>query len=270
MADTGREAAGTVSGLHRLDNEVAVVTGAGKGIGRAVAQLFAREGASVLVVDVDPEAGQQVEQDIIAAGGQALFFRADVRSRDDTEDMARAAAQTFGQINVLVANAGIYPETPLEEMDEEQWDRVLDTNLKGVFLSVRACLPYLKEQAHARILVTSSITGPRTGIAGLAHYGASKAGLNGFIRAAAIELARYGITVNGIEPGNVFTEGLDDQLSAEDIAAQAEAIPLGRLADPMDVAYPMLFLASEEAAYITGQTLVVDGGQTLPESRVAL
>lgn len=224
----------------------------------------------MLVADLDAEAGQQVEGEIIEGGGRALFFRADVRSPDDTEDMARAAVQTFGQIDVLVANAGIFPETRLEEMGEEEWDRVLDINLKGAFLSVRACLPYLKEQDNARVLITSSITGNRTGISGLAHYAASKAGLNGFIRTAAMELARYGITVNGIEPGNVLTEGMEDQLGDEYIEAQAQAIPLGRMADPMEIAYPMLFLATEEASYITGQTIVVDGGQTLPESRAAL
>lgn len=256
--------------MSRLNNKVAIVTGAGKGIGRAIAHLFAREGASILVADVDTKAGQKVEKEIVEAGGKALFFMADVSSPSGTEDMALAAVQAFGQLDVLVANAGIFPETKLEEMGEEEWDHVLDINLKGVFLSVKACLPHLKEQEGARILITSSITGNRTGISGLAHYAASKGGINGFIKTAAMELAQYGITVNGVEPGNILTEGMEEQLGPDYIQAQTEAIPLGRMGDPMDIAYAMLFLASEEAAYITGQTIVVDGGQILPESKFAL
>jgi 3-oxoacyl-[acyl-carrier protein] reductase len=186
------------------------------------------------------------------------------------EGMARYAIENFGQLDILCANAGIFPETPLDEMTEADWDRVLDINLKGVFLSVKACLPHLKTRPSARILITSSITGNRTGISGLAHYAASKAGINGFIRTAAMELAQHNITVNGVEPGNVLTEGMESQLGQDYIDAQTEAIPLGRMADPEDIAHAMLFLASEEADYVTGQTIVVDGGQTLPESKFAL
>ncbi|MGC9523195.1 MAG: SDR family oxidoreductase, partial [Anaerolineae bacterium] len=158
----------------------------------------------------------------------------------------------------------------LDEMTEADWDRVLDINLKGVFLAVKACLPHMKDRSNARVLVTSSITGNRTGISGLTHYAASKAGINGFIRTAAIELAEHGITVNGVEPGNVLTEGMASQLGQDYIDAQTAAIPLGRMAKPEDIAHAMLFLASEEASYITGQTIVVDGGQILPESLAAL
>lgn len=256
--------------MKRLDQKVAIVTGAARGIGRAIARTFAQEGAAVLIADVDRNAGEQVEEEIRKAGGSALFFKVDVRDQDGTEEMALAALQAFGQIDILCANAGIFPETPLEGMAEEDWDRVLDINLKGMFLSVKACLPYLKERDSGRIVVTSSITGNRTGISGLSHYAASKAGMNGFIRAAAMELAKYNITINGVEPGNILTEGMDQQLGQDYIAAQAEAIPLGRMGEPEEIAYAMLFLASDEAAYITGQTIVVDGGQILPESKFAL
>jgi 3-oxoacyl-[acyl-carrier protein] reductase len=256
--------------MNRLNQKVAIVTGAGKGIGRAIARTFAREGAAVLIADIDTEAGEQVEEEILEAGGDAMFFRVDVRDRHATEEMALAAVQTFGQIDILCANAGIFPEVPLEEMSEEDWDRVLDINLKGLFLSVKGCLPYLKERESGRIVVASSITGNRTGISGLSHYAASKAGMNGFIKAAAMELAKYNITVNGVEPGNILTEGMDEQLGQDYIEAQEEAIPLGRMGEPEEIAYAMLFLASEEAAYITGQTIVVDGGQILPESKFAL
>lgn len=256
--------------MNRLDSKIAIVTGGALGIGRAIAQVFAREGAMVLVVDVDQDAGNQIVTEIAEAGGRARFFHGDVSQSVDMEGMARYAIENFGQIDILCANAGIFPETPLDEMSEADWDRVLDINLKGVFLSVKACLPHLKTRPSARILITSSITGNRTGISGLTHYAASKAGINGFIRTAAMELAPHNITVNGVEPGNVLTEGMESQLGQDYIEAQTEAIPLGRMADPEDIADAMLFLASDEADYVTGQTLVVDGGQTLPESKFAL
>ncbi|MGC9468020.1 MAG: SDR family oxidoreductase [Anaerolineae bacterium] len=256
--------------MNRLADKVAIVTGGGLGIGRAIAKIFAAEGATVLVSDIDQDAGTQTANEIIGAGGAASFFHGDVSQRVDMEEMARYAIESFGQIDILVANAGIFPETPLDEMEEADWDRVLDINLKGVFLTVKACLPFLKERPAGRILITSSITGNRTGISGLTHYAASKAGINGFIRTAAMELAKHTITVNGVEPGNVLTEGMESQLGADYIAAQEEAIPLGRMADPEDIAYAMLFLATDEASYITGQTIIVDGGQTLPESKFAL
>lgn len=256
--------------MNRLADKVAIVTGGGLGIGRAIAKVFAAEGATVLVTDIDRNAGTQTANEIIEAGGRASYFQGDVSQRVDMDDMARYAIENFGQIDILVANAGIFPETPLDEMEEADWDRVLDINLKGVFLTVKACLPFLKERHEGRILITSSITGNRTGISGLAHYAASKAGINGFIRTAAMELAKHAITVNGVEPGNVLTEGMESQLGEDYIEAQTEAIPLGRMADPEDIAYAMLFLATDEASYITGQTIVVDGGQTLPESKFAL
>jgi 3-oxoacyl-[acyl-carrier protein] reductase len=185
-------------------------------------------------------------------------------------EAAQMAVARYGRLDILCANAGIFPEVTLEEMTEADWDRVLDINLKGVFLSVKACLPALQEQEGGRIVITSSITGNRTGISGLAHYAASKGGINGFIKTAAMELAPYHITVNGVEPGNILTEGMEAQLGADYIEAQEEAIPLGRMGDPQDIAHAMLFLASDEARYITGQTIIVDGGQILPESKFAL
>ncbi len=256
--------------MSRLRDKVAVITGAGMGIGRAIAEIFGAEGAKIVVVDLDQNAGNQTTDEISQAGGTARFFPGDVSQQLDMEEMARFTTDAFGQIDILCANAGIFPEVSLEEMREADWDQVLDVNLKGVFLSVKACLPHLKRRPSPRILVTSSITGNRTGISGLTHYAASKAGINGFIRTAAMELAEYGITVNGVEPGNILTEGMEIQLGQDYIDAQAEAIPMGRMGDPKDIAHAMLFLASDEADYITGQTIVVDGGQILPESKFAL
>lgn len=183
--------------------------------------------------------------------------------------MAKAAAEAHGGLDILCANAGIFPAAKLEDMSAEQWDEVLGTNLKGMFLSIKACVPYLKKSDGGRVIITSSITGPITGFPGWTHYGASKSGQLGFMRTAAIELAKYGITVNAVMPGNIKTEGLDG-LGEDYLATMAASIPLKALGDVEDIGNAALFFASKEAAYITGQSIVVDGGQTLPESLEAL
>jgi 3-oxoacyl-[acyl-carrier protein] reductase len=254
----------------RLEGKASIVTGAGKGIGRSIAQVFAAEGAKVLVADIDEEAARATAADLGRTGAEAAALRVDVSSAADAEAMARAAIERFGRIDVLCQNAGVYPEVRIAHMTEADWDRVHAINLKGTFLRVKACLPQMVQQGCGRIVITSSITGPRTGNPGLAHYAATKAGINGFIRTAAIEFAKHGITINAVEPGNIMTPGMEDQLGAQYIRAQEQSIPMGKLGDPQDIAYAMLFLAGDEAKYITGQTIVVDGGQTLPESRFAV
>jgi len=183
--------------------------------------------------------------------------------------MARAALERHGGIDIVCSNAGIFPAARLGEMTAADWDQVLDINLKGTFLTVQACLAGLKAQGKGRIIVTSSITGPITGYPGWSHYAASKAGQLGFVRTAAIELAPHNITVNAVLPGNILTEGVE-ALGAEYIARMTSAIPQRRLGTVEDVAYAALFLASDEAGFISGQTIVVDGGQVLPESHMAL
>ena len=250
---------------NRMEHKSVIVTGGSKGLGRGIAKVFAREGAKVLVVARQPEAGEQTAKDIVDSGGTASFFRADVSRPGDVETMAKAAVDLHGGIDILCSNAGIFPSVRLEDMTEEEWDTVDSVNLKGTFLAVKACLPELKKTDAGRILLTSSITGPITGYPGWAHYGATKAGMLGFMRTAAIEFAKYKITINSVMPGNIMTEGLDD-VGEDYLRLMEKSIPLGRLGSPEDVAYAMLFLASEEASYITGQTLIIDGGQTLPES----
>ncbi|MEX0860489.1 MAG: SDR family oxidoreductase, partial [Cucumibacter sp.] len=169
------------------------------------------------------------------------------------------------RIDTVVQNAGIFPWTLIENIEPAEWDMVLAVNLKGAFLAARAALPHMRATGYGRMIFTSSITGPRVTSPGHGHYSASKAGVNGFIRAAALEFAGYGITVNGVEPGNILTEGMKLTRSAEFIQSMQDAIPLGRLGAPRDVANACLFLASEEAGYITGTTIIVDGGQILPE-----
>lgn len=251
----------------RLKEKVAIVTGAGKGIGGGIARVFASEGAKVLVVDVDEQWGMKTVSRIKEAGGEASFVKADVSKKKDMELMARTALERYGRIDVLCNNAGIYKNMArIEEMTEEDWDKILTVNLKGTFLAVKACVPQMIKQKYGRILITSSTTGNRTAIIGLSHYAASKGGINGFIRNVALELAEHNITVNGVEPGNILTEGMMEVVGEEYVRINEEVIPMGRLGEPEDIGYAMAFLASEEAKFITGQTIVVDGGQILPES----
>ena len=194
--------------MKGIQDRVAIVTGASAGIGRGIAQVFAREGAKVVAANRNAEAGAKVVHEITDAGGDALFVQADVSKKADTERVAAAALERYGRIDILVHNAGVFWEVMLDDMTEDDWDRCHSLNLKGTLFTTQAVLPAMKRQRHGRILVTSSITGPKTGMPGFAHYGATKGGVNGFIRNAAVELAQFGITVNGVEPGNILTEGL--------------------------------------------------------------
>ena len=251
--------------LTPIAGKSVVVTGASKGIGRGIAQVFARNGGKLLVVGRDMASAEAVAAEIVAGGGTASAFRGDVACWEDMQAMAEAAMARHGAIDILVSNAGIYPGKIIEEMTGEDWDGVLDPNLKGNFYAVRTCLPALKRSGAGRIVMISSITGPITGVAGWAHYGASKAGMLGFMRSAALEFAPHGITVNAVLPGNIVV-GASVDFTEEQVATMNEAIPLGHMGDVEDIAYAALFLASKEAAYITGQTIVVDGGQVLPET----
>jgi 3-oxoacyl-[acyl-carrier protein] reductase len=252
--------------LTSIAGKSVVVTGASKGIGKGIARVFARNGAKVTIVARHGAESKAVAEEL---GGDVSAAIADVTSLAELEKMAKSAARRNGGIDVLCANAGIFPQARIEDMSPEQWDAVLATNLKGTFLAVKACVPYLKKAAAGRIVITSSITGPITGFPGWTHYGASKSGQLGFLRTAAIELAKYGITVNAVMPGNIITEGLES-LGPEYHKTMAASIPLKRLGTVEDIGYAALFLASKEAGYITGQTIVVDGGQILPESLEAL
>jgi len=246
-----------------------VVTGATRGIGKGIARVFAGAGARVLIFGRDAEAAKATVAELSAAGAEVSYVLADVSRREDCQRIAAAAAERFGGIDVLCANAGIFPASPLAEMTDEDIEEVLGTNLRGTILSVQACLPALAASGHGRVILTSSITGPITGFPGWAHYGASKAGQLGFLRTAAIELAASAITINAVLPGNIVTEGLDE-LGEDYLASMTASIPLRRLGTVEEIGYAALFLATDEAGYITGQTIVVDGGQVLPESLAAL
>jgi 3-oxoacyl-[acyl-carrier protein] reductase len=252
-----------------IEGRAVVVTGATRGIGKGIARVFAGAGARVLIAGRDAEAAKATVAELSAGGAEVSHVLADVRSREDCQRMAAAAMERLGGIDVLCANAGIFPDTRLADMTEEDVEEVLGTNLKGTIWSVQACLAPLAASGRGRVILTSSITGPITGFPGWAHYGASKAAQLGFLRTAAIELARDRITVNAVLPGNVATEGLAD-LGEDYLASMTSSIPLGRLGTVEEIGYTALFLATDEAGYITGQTIVVDGGQVLPESLAAL
>ncbi|MFO1059969.1 MAG: SDR family oxidoreductase [Dongiaceae bacterium] len=249
----------------RFQGKGAIVTGAGRGIGRGIAALLAAEGASVLVADVDEATAASTAAALREAGGRAEPCRVDVSVAAEVRAMAAAALRHFGRIDILCPNAAVFDGGLIETLPEATWDKLIDTNLKGVFLCIQACLPAMKARGYGRIVVTSSITGPRTGIAGQAHYGASKGGINGLIKGAALEFAKLGITINGVEPGHVLTPGAEALYDEEFKAAVKAFIPMGRFAMPEDIARAVLFLASDDSAYMTGQTFAVDGGVTLPE-----
>jgi 3-oxoacyl-[acyl-carrier protein] reductase len=249
-----------------LEGRSVVVTGASKGIGKGIAAGFARAGAHVLVVGRDGDAAAATAREL---GDRASAFAADVADADACAAMAAAAVERHGGIDVLCANAGVFPDVRLAEMSAGDIDQVLGTNLKGTMLSVIACLPALEASGHGRVILTSSITGPITGFPGWAHYGASKAGQLGFMRTAAVELAPKGITVNAVLPGNIVTEGLVE-LGEDYQRSMAASIPAGKLGTVDDIANVCLFLATHEAAYVTGQAIAVDGGQVLPESLDAM
>jgi 3-oxoacyl-[acyl-carrier protein] reductase len=245
-----------------------LVTGGTKGIGKGLAASFAAEGANVMIVGRDREAGERAAAEL-AASGKVAFEQGDVGSAASCAAVVAAAEELHGGLDIVCCNAGVFPSARLEEMTPGQLEEVLATNLKGTFFVVQAALPALRRSGRGRVVLTSSITGPITGYSGWSHYGASKAGQLGFMRSAALELASSGITINAILPGNIITEGLED-LGPDYLRTMEAAIPLGRLGSIKEVASAALFLATEEAAYITGQTLVIDGGQTVPESLEAM
>nr|WP_205792022.1 3-oxoacyl-ACP reductase FabG [Burkholderia sp. Ac-20353] len=252
-----------------MRGKVVIVTGASRGIGKGIADVFARSGARVAVVARSPDAARACADGLVAAGGDAAPFVADVGDRASLDEMARGVVEQYGGIDVLCANAGVFPSAALEDIDAHAWDHVLNVNARGSLFAVQACLPWLRRAEAGRVILTSSITGPVTGYPGWAHYAASKAAQLGFMRSAALELARDGITINAVLPGNVMTEGLRE-MGPGYLEQMTRSIPLKRLGTVHDIGWAALFLASREASFITGQTLVVDGGQTLPESIDAL
>ena len=255
--------------LTSISGKSVIVTGGSKGIGKGIAKVFASKGAKVMIAARTEKDAAATVDEIKAAGGTADMFLCDVSDFDQVSALADYTTKTFGGIDILCANAGIFPQVKMVDMTADDWDQVMSTNLKSSFLCVKACIPYFEKSGKGRVVITSSITGPITGYPGWSHYGASKAGQLGFIKTAAMELSRYNTTINAVMPGNIMTEGLAD-LGEDYLSSMANSIPLKRLGSVEDIANAALFFASDEAAYITGQQIVVDGGQILPESLEAL
>ena len=251
--------------MFSLVGKSVVVTGGSKGIGRGIATVFAEAGANVAVAARSVADVDAAVTALGAIGDKVLGVTCDVSDPDSCTAMATEAVRAFGGIDVLCANAGIFPEAPLATMTPQELAEVLDVNVKGTVFAVQACLTSLINSGRGRVILTSSITGPITGFPRWSHYGASKAAQLGFMRTAAIELAPHAITVNAIMPGNILTEGLAD-MGDDYLAGMTRAIPAGVLGTPADIGHLAAFLASDEAGYITGQAIAVDGGQVLPES----
>lgn len=251
--------------MQRLNDQVAVVTGAARGIGRGIAAVLAGEGARVVLCDTNAEQAEQTATEFRVQGLEAVAVTTDVTDRSSVVAMAERVYADHGRIDIVAANAGIYPMTELGDIDDAHWDRVMDVNVKGALRVVQACVPSMVSRQYGRVVLTSSITGPITGQPGYGAYGASKAAMLGFMRSVAVELATTGVTINAVMPGNVATPGFAGT-SDEHQELMLSSIPMGYYADPEDVGWAVRFLASPEARYITGQTLVVDGGQVLPEA----
>ena len=246
----------------RLKDQVAIVTGSGQGIGRGIALALAKEGAKIVVTDVTDKIFEVIKE-IQNLGSQALAIKADVSSTTQVGEMVKKSIEKFGRIDILVNNAGIYPFKPLIEMTEADWDKVLNVNLKGVFNCTRSTIPHMMNQKSGKIINIASIAGAVIGFSALTHYSASKGGIVGFTRSTALELAPFGINVNAIAPGSIETPGAKMDMNAESTKQFLQAIPLRRIGQPEDIANAVIFLASDESSYITGQCLVVDGGYTI-------
>jgi len=243
-----------------------IISGAGIGIGRATALAFARDGYRVCVTDILEAEGQEVADEIAAAGGDAYFRRLDVTRSDQVDAVVQEIDRDHGGVDVVVANAGIAHKVPLAQMSDAKWDITFEIDLKGVFRMARAAAPRMRERGKGAIVAVSSISGMTYGWAEHVHYSAAKAGILGLIRGLAAELGGDGIRVNGVAPGFIRTaQSLSEEHSMGEarLQAQAPSIPLRRIGEPSDVADVILFLASDAARYVTGQTLLVDGGLTI-------
>lgn len=241
----------------RLKDKIAIVTGGARGIGQAISELFSKEGATVIIIDLLTQ-GQQVVEAIVGQGGKAEFHAVSVTDKSTIEAVFANVNERYGRIDILINNAGITRDRTLEKMSEEEWNAVIDVNLKGVFLCTQAVAPYMKANKYGRIVSAASNVGLR-GNFGQTNYAATKAGVIAMSKTWTVELGKHGITANAIAPGFTMTD-MVDQIPEEHFAAIQASIPLKTVAQPIDIAYGYLYLASDEARFVSGICLTIDGG----------
>lgn len=255
----------------RLKDKVAIVTGGAQGIGKAYVSGFSKEGAKVVIADIDLEAAKATAEKVVEDGGETLAIRTDVSSLEDTEEMARKTVEHFGRVDILINNAAVFGRveisrgTPFYELDLDEWDRVIAVNFKGVLLCSRAVFPIMKAQDGGKIINIASsqfFTGG-VGKVRYAHYIATKGAVIGLTRAFARELGEYNINVNCITPGSTFSEELTDMAALEHRKLAAESRCIKRVEHPEDLVGTAIFLASSDSDFITGQTIIVDGGDVM-------
>ena len=253
--------------MGRLDNKVAIITGAGMGMGQAGALLFAREGAKVVVVDWKAEAGEETVKMIKDSGGEAVFVKADVSRAKDVENAVKKAIEKYGKLDIIYNNAAVIGRPAFtEDVTEEEWERIMSINLKGVWLGMKYAIPEMLKGGGGSIINTASQCGER-GTRNLSPYCTTKGGVLALTRITAMELAKKNIRVNALNPG-IIGSPMVLTMPKEEIRGFEEIIPQGRLGKPEEVAYAALFLASEESSHVTGHTLVVDGGIEIDNHQV--
>ena len=246
----------------RLNNKAVLISGGARGMGAVEAKLFCSEGASVIIGDILEDEGRKIEAEINESGGVCIFVRLDVTSEDDWISAVNLSVERFGKLDVLINNAGIFPMESVEETTVESWDRVMDVNAKGVFLGTKAVIPAMRTSGGGSIINLSSIAG-LVGSAYSASYNATKGAVRLLTKSTAIQYASDNIRANSVHPGTVATEmNAERRADAETFKQSLEKIPLGRVGEALDIAYGVLFLASDESSFMTGSELVIDGGYT--------